>query len=75
MPAASSPASTPARASRPPRSSGPARGGVAELIAVIRDLKSDLFLQVESRHGPKIARGYPSIEKADAILEHFDRSE
>lgn len=48
---------------------------MAELIAVIRDLKSDLFLQVESRHGPQIARGYPSIEKADAILEHFDRSE
>jgi hypothetical protein len=41
---------------------------IRELVEALRDVKSDLFYQIESRHGPKAARNYPSMGKADAAL-------
>lgn len=40
----------------------------ADLVEVLREVRSDLFLQLEPKHGPQAASQYPSIVKADALL-------
>jgi len=34
----------------------------------LKDVVSDLFIQVENKHGAQVAASYPSIEKAKEIL-------
>jgi hypothetical protein len=41
---------------------------VRALVEALVAARSDLFLQIEGRHGPKAAAQYPSILKADAAL-------
>lgn len=40
-----------------------------ELMKITEELKLDLFYQIESKHGPKIASEYPSILKFKEFLE------
>lgn len=44
------------------------RTKVKEMEAAIRELKSDLFLQLEPKFGPKFASEYSSIVMADIVL-------
>lgn len=39
-----------------------------ELLKAIYELKSDLFYQISSKHGPKKASEYPSIVQAEAAI-------
>lgn len=41
---------------------------VGALAEALRDARSDLFYQLEAKHGPKAASEYPSVVKADAAL-------
>jgi hypothetical protein len=41
---------------------------VRALVEALVAARSDLFLQIEGRHGPKAAAQYPSILKADAVI-------
>lgn len=41
-----------------------------KLRDALRDAKSDLFLQIESKHGPKVASEYPSIAGANSVLDN-----
>lgn len=43
-------------------------GYAEQQLDVLKELRADLFYQVESRHGAKAASEYPSIVKADALL-------
>ncbi|CRN68357.1 hypothetical protein AX279_17585 [Pseudomonas sp. J237] len=42
---------------------------LSNVLDVLRLLRSDLFLQLEPKHGPQAASQYPSIVKADALLD------
>ena len=39
-----------------------------DMLEALRDVVSDLFLQIESRRGPKAASQYPSIVAARAAI-------
>ena len=39
-----------------------------ELAAALTKVTSDLFYQIEARHGPKTAAEYPSIAEAKALI-------
>lgn len=39
-----------------------------DLLEALEDACSDLWLQIESKHGPKAASEYPSIVKAKAAI-------
>jgi hypothetical protein len=41
---------------------------VTRLEAAARELMSDLFLQIEPKHGPEVASNYPSIQKMRDLL-------
>ena len=41
---------------------------LSNVLDVLRLLRSDLFLQLEPKHGPQAASQYPSIVKADALF-------
>jgi hypothetical protein len=41
---------------------------LSNVLDVLRVLRSDLFLQLEPKHGPQAASQYPSIVKADALF-------
>lgn len=43
----------------------------AALVVALERIRSDLWLQIESKHGPKFATNYPSILTADAALAAF----
>lgn len=43
----------------------------AALVDALERIRSDLWLQIESKHGPKFATNYPSILTADAALAAF----
>ena len=40
-----------------------------ELLAVVKELRSDLFYQIDGKHGPKAANDYPAIVRAGAAIE------
>lgn len=44
---------------------------VDALLIALNDATSDLFLQVESKHGPEAASRYPSIAKAKATAAAY----
>lgn len=41
------------------------------LVESLKEMVSDLWYQIESKHGPQVAREYPSIVKAKAILDRL----
>jgi hypothetical protein len=41
----------------------------AELAAALNEVRSDLWLQIEPKHGTQAATNYPSIVRARAALE------
>jgi hypothetical protein len=43
----------------------------AELIRVCKELRSDLWYQLTSKHLPEKVINYPSIKDADTLLEHL----
>ena len=43
----------------------------AALVVALERIRGDLWLQIESKHGPKFATNYPSILTADAALAAF----
>ena len=45
-----------------------------DLIKAIKELKADLFYQIESKHGAEKARQYPSILLAEDALKNMDSS-
>jgi hypothetical protein len=42
---------------------------VPEMLNVIHELMSDLFYQIESKHGAEKAANYPSYKKASELLK------
>lgn len=38
------------------------------LMKIIKELRSDLWYQIEAKHGPEVAVKYPSIKLADTVL-------
>lgn len=42
---------------------------VKQLEEALKEVVSDLFYQIESKHGPRKAYEYPSIAKAKALLK------
>lgn len=40
-----------------------------ELLEVLDEVVSDLFYQIEAKHGPKVAHDYPCLVKAKAIIK------
>lgn len=44
-------------------------GLVGTLRGALEQARSDLFPQVEGKHGPEVAANYPSVVRADAALK------
>ena len=45
---------------------------VKALEEALKECRSDLFYQIEAKHGPKAANEYPSLVKAAKVLEVFN---
>ena len=45
----------------------------AELAVALEEVRSDLWLQIEPKHGTKAATNYPSIVKARAALANYKK--
>lgn len=43
-----------------------------ELLAALKDVRGDLFMQIEGKHGAKAASEYPSIVRAKAAIAKAD---
>lgn len=43
-----------------------------DLLEVTKELVSDLFYQIEAKHGPEVASKYPSIVQAKNLIKEVD---
>lgn len=43
-----------------------------EELRALKNLRADLFYQIDAKHGPKIASEYPSIVDADLIIKQYE---
>lgn len=44
------------------------RSAAPDLLDALKAARSDLWLQIEAKHGPEAASRYPSVVKADAAI-------